>query len=255
MEEKNIATEEKVGLEPAKKTSSEDYFADFNFGELEANMGQMLKNGVHFGHQKTRKNPKMEPYIFTTKNGINIIDLEKTVRCLEEAVEFLNKIKKEGKQILFVGTKKQIKEILKSAAIRCQMPYVAERWLGGTFTNFKIIRGRVKYLIDMENGFASGDFKKYTKFEQMKKMEEMKKLEKKLGGIKNMAEIPAAVFVTDTNQDNLAVKEARRMHVPLVAIMDTNSDPSVVDYPIPGNDDAISSVRLLTSYICKAIVE
>lgn len=255
MEEKNIATEEKVSLEPAKKTSSEDYFADFNFGELETSMGQMLKNGVHFGHQKTRKNPKMEPYIFTTKNGINIIDLEKTVRCLEEAAGFLNKIKKEGKQILFVGTKKQIKEILKSAAIRGQMPYVAERWLGGTFTNFKIIRGRTKYLIDLENGFASGEFKKYTKFERMKKMGEMKKLEKKLGGIKNMAEIPAAVFVTDTNQDNLAVKEARRMHVPLVAIVDTNSDPSVIDYPIPGNDDAISSVRLLTSYICKAIVE
>jgi len=255
MEEKIIATKEKVGLEPAKKTSSEDYFADFDFGELEVNMDKMLKNGVHFGHQKIRKNPKMEPYIFTTKNGINIIDLEKTVRCIEDAVEFLKKIKKEGKQVLFVGTKKQVKEILKSAAVRCQMPHVTERWLGGTFTNFKIVRGRSKYLIDMENGFASGDFKKYTKFEQMKKMEEMEKLEKKLGGIKNMAEIPAAIFIADTNQDVLAVKEARRMNVPIIAIVDTNSDPSVIDYPIPGNDDAISSVRLLVSHVCKAIVD
>lgn len=255
MGEKTIATKEKVGLEPAKKTSSEDYFADFDFGELELSMDQMLKNGVHFGHQKTRKNPKMETYIFTTKNGINIIDLEKTARCIEDAVEFLKKIKKEGKQVLFVGTKKQVKEILKSSAVRCQMPQVTERWLGGTFTNFKIVRGRSKYLIDMENGFASGEFKKYTKFEQMKKMEEMKKLEKKLGGIKNMAEIPAAIFVADTNQDGLAVKEARRMRVPVIAIVDTNSDPSVIDYPIPGNDDAISSVRLLVSHICKAMIE
>lgn len=238
----------------ASVPSSEDYFADFDFGNLEVNMEQMLKSGVHFGHQKARKNPKMEEYIFSTKKGINILDLQKTLVRIEEAMEFAKKTAKEGKKILFVGTKKQAKSVVKSAAIRADMPFIVERWLGGTFTNFRVIRGRVKHLISLEEGFAKGEMKKYTKFEQMKKAEEMGKLEKKLGGIKNMADLPGAIFAMDVNLDRLAINEARRMKIPVIAITDTNSDPSLVDYPIPGNDDAVSSIRLIVAYIAKAII-
>lgn len=245
----------KNAAEAEKKSDGEGYFADFDFQNLEVSMEEMLKNGVHFGHQKSRRNPKMESYIFTTRNGMNIINLEKTVEKLERALEFVKNIRKEGKEILFVGTKKQAKDLVRSAAKRAGMPYIVERWLGGTFTNFRVIRERTRYLKKSQEDLAAGKYDKYTKFERMKKSEELEKLEKKMGGIKNMADFPGAVFFVDINDSSSAVKEARQMGIPIIAIVDTNTNPSDIEYPIPANDDAVSSLRLMVGYICKAIVE
>jgi small subunit ribosomal protein S2 len=243
------------GKDSKKESSPEDYFANLNYSELEINMETMIKKGVHFGHQKSRRNPKMDEYIFATRKGINLIDLQKTEEKLKEALEFLKKVKSEGKQILFVGTKKQIKDIVKEAALACNMPFVVERWLGGTFTNYKIIRARAKYLKDLKEMMGKEEFKQYTKFERAKKQEEWEKLEKKMGGIKDMKDLPGAVLVTDIKENELAIREAIKAKIPVVALADTNVDPTIVDYPIPTNDDAISSVRLILSYICKAIME
>ncbi len=252
-ENKSIQAEEKK--DSKKESSKEDYFANLDYSDLEISLEAMVKKGVHFGHQKSRRNPKMDEYIFGTRKGINLIDLQKTEEKLREALEFIGKLKSEGKEILFVGTKKQIKDIVRSAAIFCNMPYVVERWLGGTFTNYKIIRGRAKYLKDLKETIEKGEAKKYTKFEQMKMQEELEKLELKMGGIKDMKELPGAVFVTDIKENDLAIKEAKKAGIPVVALADTNVDPKLVEYPIPANDDAISSVRLLLSYVCKAIIE
>jgi small subunit ribosomal protein S2 len=253
--EENRKSPRGIQVEMDKKASSEDYFADFDLSSLDVSVENMLKNGVHFGHQKSRKDPRMEEYIFTTRKGISIIDLQKTLEKLEEAFELIRKIKNEGKKIIFVGTKKQAKDIIKSAAIKCGMPYVVERWLGGTLTNFKAIKGRTRYLKDSQDKLAQGEFKKYTKFEQVKKSEELEKLEKKMGGIKYLDEMPGAVFVTDIKEDELAIREAKKVNVPVIALSDTNVNPSLVNYPIPANDDAVSSVRLMAGYICKVILE
>jgi small subunit ribosomal protein S2 len=236
-------------------TKGGDYFADFDFKSLTIDMGTMLKSGVHFGHQKSRKNPKMNEYIFGTKNGINILDLEKTVVKLEEAIRFIEKIVSEGQEILFVGTKKQAKNVVKSAAIACGMPFVVERWPGGTFTNFKNISIRTKYLRDGQEKMVKGEYGKYTKFEQMKFAEELNKLEVRMGGIKNMTKLPGAIFVTGVIEDDLAVKEARKKNIPIIALVDTNVDPSIIDYPIPSNEDAVSALRLMVGYVCKTVVE
>ena len=252
------ASEQKpVGEAATQKQASknEDYFAVFDFDNLAVDMRLMLKNGVHFGHQKARRNPKMSEYIFGTKNGINIIDLEKTAAKLTEAMEFIKKIVSEGQQILFVGTKKQAKYLVESAAKRCSMPYVVERWLGGTFTNFRIISERARYLRDGQEKVKKGEYGKYTKFEQMKIGEELEKLEVKMGGIKNMTKFPGAIFVTGIIEDNLAVQEARIKNIPIIALADTNVDPSQIDYPIPTNEDAVSALRLMIAYICKAIID
>jgi small subunit ribosomal protein S2 len=243
-----------IQAEAGKKTNSEDYFADFDLANLEISVEAMLKSGVHFGHQKSRKDPRMEEYIFTTRKGISIIDLQKTLEKLEEALEFVKKIKGEGKKIIFVGTKKQVKDIVRSAALKSGMPYVVERWLGGTLTNFKAIKYRTKYLKDSQEKLTQGEFKKYTKLEQIKKSEELEKLEKKMGGIKYLDEMPGAVFVTDAKEDELAIKEAKKVNVPVIALVDTNVNPALANYPIPANDDAISSVRLMLGYICKALL-
>ncbi len=237
------------------KQASEDYFADFDFSNLKGNLEDLFKSGVHFGHHKSRKNPKMDEYIFTTRKGICIIDLEKTSEKLEEALNFLREVRKSGKPILFVGTKKQVKDIIKSAARRVAMPYVNSRWLGGTFTNFKVIRARAKYLKDTQAAIKRGDYDKYTKYERSKLMEEINKLEEKMGGIKDMTELPGAIVVVDTRENALAVKEANKVGIPIVGIVDSNSDPSLVDYPIPGNDDAVSSVRMILAHVCKALLE
>jgi len=210
---------------------------------------------VHFGHQKARRSPKMNEYIFGTKNGINIIDLEKTVAKLEEATQFVKKIVAEGQQILFVGTKKQAKRLVESAAKRCGMPFVVERWLGGTFTNFRIISERARYLRDGQEKMKKGEYGKYTKFEQMKIGEELDKLENKMGGIKQMTKFPGAIFVTGILEDNLAIQEARIKKIPIIALADTNVDPSQIDYPIPANEDAVSSLRLMIAYITKAVID
>jgi small subunit ribosomal protein S2 len=251
-EETAVAQDIKAAAKP--KDDSEDYFADFDLESLKIDLESMLKSGVHFGHQKARKNPKMDRYIFTTRKGISILDLQKTLEKLEEALEFIKETKKSGKPILFVGTKKQVQDIVRSVAKRCGMPFITSRWLGGTFTNFKVIRSRTKYLKEGQAKMDKGEFKIYTKFEQMKKIEELEKLEEKMGGIKDMIELPGALFVADIKEDEIAVKEARKMGVPVIGIVDTNCDPTIVDYPIPANDDAVSSVRLILGYICKTIL-
>lgn len=238
-----------------EKKERENYFASLDLSKIEMSLEEMMKAGVHFGHQKSRRNPKMDEYIFTTRKGINIIDLQKTQDKLKEALEFIKQVKKSGKGILFVGTKIQAKEMVRDAADFVGMPFVTERWLGGTFTNFKIIRGRTRYLVDSQDKLARGEFKKYTKFEQMKKNEELEKMEKRMGGIKFMSELPALIITTSVKEDNLAIVEAQKMGIPVISITDTNVNPSKVDYPIPANDDAISSLRLILSYVCKAIVE
>lgn len=252
-EKKTIEAEEKAAVKESSR--KEDYFASLDYSSLSVNMETMIKKGVHFGHQKSRRNPKMDEYIFGTRKGINLIDLQKTEEKLRQAMEFIKKLRSEGKEILFVGTKKQIKDLTKEAAEAAKMPFVVERWLGGTFTNFKIIRSRGKYLKELKEMIEQGELKKYTKFEQAKKLEEWEKLEKKMGGIKDMKDLPGALFVTDIKENELAIKEAKRVGIPVVALADTNVDPTLADYPIPANDDAISSVKLMLSYVCKAILE
>lgn len=250
IEEKKVS--ESTAVEKKKKAN---YFATLDVSKLEVSLEEMMKAGVHFGHQKARRNPKMDEYIFTTKKGINIINLEKTQKGINEAIGIVKEVKKAGKNILFVGTKIQAKDLIEDMASIVNMPFVTERWLGGTFTNFKIIKGRTRYLVDSEDKLARGEFKKYTKFEQMKKIEELEKMNKRMGGIKNMLELPAVVFAASVKEDNLAIVEAKKMGIPVIAIADTNVNPSNIDYPIAANDDAISSLRLILSYMQKAIIE
>ncbi len=250
---KDMAVSAPEAIASKKTEEAENYFASIDLDKLELTLENLLKNGVHFGHQKARRNPKMDQYIFTTRKGINIIDLQKTAEKLSETMDFLAEIKKSGKKILFVGTKTQARDLARNVAEFSNMPFVTERWLGGTFTNFKIIRQRARYLVDSQDKFARGEFKKYTKFEQMKKIEELEKMEKRMGGIKHMIELPAAIFVMSIKEDNLAIKEAQKVGVPIVAIADTNVDPSGIDYVIPANDDAVSSLRAIMSYACKAL--
>ena len=234
--------------------AGESYFALLDFGKLELTLEGLLKAGVHFGHLKSRRHPKMDPFIYTTRKNINIVNLEKTVESLDAAAKFLTEVVKSGKPILFVGMKKQTHSTIKSLAKRLGEPFVVDRWLGGTLTNYSCIRTRYRYLNDSEQKFASGEFKKYTKFEQAKKMEEIERLEKKMGGIKHMESLPGAIVVADVKEAGLVLYEARKMNVPIVGIVDTNTDPSLVDYPVPGNDDALSSLRLLLGSLGKAIV-
>jgi small subunit ribosomal protein S2 len=232
-----------------------DYFSDVDFSNLKINVEDMFRSGVHFGHHKSRKNPKMNPYIFGVKNGINIINLQKTEEKLKEALAFAETIISQGKPILFVGTKKQAKKVIELAAEKCEMPYVSERWLGGTFTNFSVISSRTRYLREGQEKMAKGEYEKYTKFEQMKFAEELDRLEVKMGGIKNMYGLPGAVFVASVIDDNLAIKEAKNKNIPVIAIADSNVDPADVDYIIPANDDAVSALKIIMSYVVKTVLE
>ena len=218
-------------------------------------MKQLLEAGVHFGHQTRRWNPKMAKYIFTERNGIYIIDLQKTVKKVDEAYAFLRSVAEEGKNILFVGTKKQAQEAIKEEALRANMFYVNERWLGGMMTNFQTIQKRVNRLKELEAMEADGTFEVLTKKEVQGLRHEMEKLEKYLGGIKEMNKLPGALFVVDPRKERIAVAEARKLNIPIVAIVDTNCDPDEVDYVIPGNDDAIRAVKLLTGRMADAIME
>ena len=237
-----------------KIAKKNDFFAGFDFDKLEIDIREMFKSGVHFGHQKARKNPKMDEYVFLTKNGINIINLQKTVEKLKEARNFIEKIVSEGQLILLVGTKKQAKNLVLSLAKRCQMPYVVDRWLGGTLTNFEVIAKRTKFLRDGQDKLKRGEYSQYTKFEQMKIEEELNGLENKMGGIKNITKLPGAIFLTGVIEDNLALKEAKIKKVPVIALVDTNVDPSDVDYEIPANEDAVSSLQLILAYIGQAVL-
>ncbi|MFZ5352049.1 MAG: 30S ribosomal protein S2 [Bacillota bacterium] len=218
-------------------------------------MKQLLEAGVHFGHQTRRWNPKMAEFIFTERNGIYIIDLQKTVKKVEEAYDFIKEVASQGKSILFVGTKKQAQESIESEAKRSGMYYVNQRWLGGMLTNFKTIKKRIERLNELERMEQDGTFEILPKKEVIKLRLEMEKLEKNLGGIKTMNDAPGAMFVVDPRKEKIAIQEAHILGIPVVAIVDTNCDPEEVDYPIPGNDDAIRAVKLLTSKIADAIIE
>ncbi|MEA2113598.1 MAG: 30S ribosomal protein S2 [Patescibacteria group bacterium] len=214
---------------------------------------EMLSAGVHFGHRTSKRNPKMEPYIFTARNNVHIIDLEKTQKKLKKALEFLQKIKEQKGTIIFVGAKIAAKEITKQSAEECKMPYVTERWIGGAITNFKVIFKRLKYYRDLEKNQETGELKKYTKKEQHDFGVELQKLNRQFGGIKNLTKLPDALLVVDVSKEQLAVKEARVKGIPIVGLCDTNSDPTLIDYPIPANDDAISSLKLILGAIVKVL--
>ncbi len=218
-------------------------------------MKQLLEAGVHFGHQTRRWNPKMAPYIYTERNGIYIIDLQKTVKKLEEAYTFVRDIAANDGSVLFVGTKKQAQDAIKEEAIRCGGYYVNARWLGGMLTNFRTMRSRIERLAQLKKMEEDGTFAMLPKKEVIKHQGEIEKLEKYLGGVKEMKKIPAALFIVDPRKERNAIAEARKLNIPIVAIVDTNCDPDEIDYVIPGNDDAIRAIRLIAAAMASAVIE
>ena len=218
-------------------------------------MKQLLEAGVHFGHQTRRWDPKMAEYIFQARNGIHIIDLQKTSKKIDEAYAFLKEQAEEGKTVLFVGTKKQAQECMKEAAIICGMYYVDQRWLGGMLTNFETIRARVQRLKDLETMQEDGTFDVLPKKEVILLKKEMEKLERNLGGIKEMEQLPGVIFLVDPKKERIAVLEAKKLNIPVIGLVDTNCNPEEVDYAIPGNDDAIRAVKLIADVMANAIIE
>jgi len=218
-------------------------------------MKQLLEAGVHFGHQTRRWEPKMAEYIFQARNGIHIIDLQKTSKKLDEAYKFLKEQAEEGKTVLFVGTKKQAQECIKEAAIKCNMFYVDQRWLGGMLTNFGTIQKRIQRLKDLETMQEDGTFDILPKKEVILLKKEMEKLEKNLGGIKDMDKLPGVIFLIDPKKERIAILEAKKLGIPVIGLVDTNCSPEDVDYPIPGNDDAIRAVKLITDVMANAVIE
>lgn len=218
-------------------------------------MKQLLESGVHFGHQTRRWNPKMKPYIFAERNGIYIVDLQKTVKGLEKAYDFLREVSKGGGSVLFVGTKRQAQETIAEEAQRCGQFYINQRWLGGLLTNFQTIARRVRYMIRLQEMEESGEFERYPKKEAIKLRKERAKLEKYLSGIRDMKDIPDALYLVDPRREEIAVKEAHKLGIPVIAIVDTNCDPELINFPIPGNDDAIRAIKLITSLMADAIIE
>ncbi len=218
-------------------------------------MKQLLEAGVHFGHQTRRWEPRMRRFIFTERNGIHIIDLQQTVTRLNQAYDMVRDTVANGGTILFVGTKKQAQEAVESEARRCKMPFVNNRWLGGTLTNFSTIQSRIDHLVRLEESKARGEFERLPKKEVGKLDEEIERLNRHFGGVKEMTRLPAALFIVDTPKEHIAITEALRMDIPIVAMCDTNSNPDVIDYPIPSNDDAIRAVKLITSRLADAVLE
>ncbi len=218
-------------------------------------MKQLLEAGVHFGHQTRRWDPKMAEYIFQARNGIHIIDLQKTSKKLDEAYSFIKEQAEEGKTILFVGTKKQAQECMKEAALKCGMYYVDQRWLGGMLTNFGTIQTRIKRLKDLETMQEDGTFDVLPKKEVILLKKEMEKLEKNLGGIKDMDKLPGVIFLVDPKKERIAILEAKKLGIPVVGLVDTNCNPEELDYPIPGNDDAIRAVKLIADVMANAVIE
>ncbi|MFH0769406.1 MAG: 30S ribosomal protein S2 [Chloroflexota bacterium] len=216
---------------------------------------QLLEAGVHFGHQANRWNPRMKKYIFTKRNGIHIIDLEQTTGMLAKGCEFIRQVVAEGGNILFVGTKKQAQEVVEEETKRCGMYYVNQRWIGGVLTNFATIQSRIDYLVRLEDQKDKGELNRLPKKEVLKLEEEIARLNRQLGGIKEMTNLPAALFIVDPTKDRIALAEAKRVGIPVVAISDTNCDPTEIDYPIPANDDAIRAVKLICTKIADAVIE
>lgn len=218
-------------------------------------MKELLEAGVHFGHQTSRWNPKMKSYVFGARNGIYIIDLQKTVQCAREACEFALKVASEGKRILFVGTKKQAKDVIIEEAQRSGQNYVANRWLGGTLTNYQTIKASIDRMKRIETMKTDGDFEALTKKEQSMMNRELEKLDASLGGIKDMKKLPGALFIIDPMKEHIAVKEAKKLGIPTIAVVDTNCDPDDIDYVIPGNDDAIRAIKLFSHLIAESCIE
>jgi len=249
--EKEKMEKEKNGQEKQKNLVSSNRISS----GVKIDMMEMLKAGVHFGHKKSKWNPKMKPYVYAVRDNIHIINLQATVEKLQEALKFIKDIVRKGGIILFVGTRRQAKAPVKSAAEKCGMPYVTERWIGGAFTNFKVVLERIKKLKKMEEERDSEEFKNFTKKEQLEFSRNLKRIEKKLGGIRNLKKLPEAVFVIDINKDILAVKESRKLGIPIIALADTNTDPTIVDYPIPSNDDAIQAIKMMADAVAEAVIE
>jgi small subunit ribosomal protein S2 len=220
-------------------------------------MRQMLEAGVHFGHQTRRWNPQMRRYIFTARNGIHILDLAKTVHALDDAIEKVREVVSSGEQVLFVGTKKQARRIVEQEAERCGMPYISNRWLGGTLTNFNTIQPRIAYYQKLADQMAQGDeaFEDMTKRERMMLSKEFERLQRFYGGLRGMKRVPGLLFIVDPTMEENAVAEARRLGIPIVAMCDTNSNPDVIDFPIPSNDDAIRAIQLMTGRVADAVME
>lgn len=218
-------------------------------------MKELLEAGVHFGHQTKRWNPKMKEYIFGQRNGIYIIDLQKTIRVFKDALQFIRSVAESGKEVLMVGTKKQAQDIIRELSLKCESSYVNQRWLGGLLTNFSVIRGSVEKLIELDEMKEDGRWGLLSKKEQSKLEKVFRKLSKNIGGIKNMLELPGALFVIDSTKEEIAIFEARKLNIPIVAVVDTNGDPENIDHPIPGNDDAVRAIELFTSKIAEAIIE
>ena len=215
-------------------------------------MKSLLEAGSHFGHQTHRWNPRMSTYIYSQRNGIHIIDLQQTLSLLIKACAFVESVIAKGQKVLFVGTKTQAQDSIKEEAVKCSMPYINQRWLGGTMTNFETIQARINHLLDLEDRQSKGEFARYQKKEALKLEEKINKLNRSLGGIKTLKTLPGAIFVVDVGKDNIAILEAKKLGVPTVALVDTDCDPTPIDYPIPGNDDAIRSIRLVSTKIAEA---
>lgn len=218
-------------------------------------MKELLEAGVHFGHQTKRWNPKMKEFIYGQRNGIYIVDLQKTIKAFKEALQFIKTTAESGQEILFVGTKKQAQDIIKEAATKCESCYVNQRWLGGLLTNFKVIRGSIDRLVEMEEMREDGRWDLLSKKEQSKLDKVYRKLSKNLGGIKTMKNIPGAIFVIDSSKEEIAILEAQKMGISVVAVVDTNGDPENISFPIPGNDDAVRAIELFASKVSEAVVE
>lgn len=240
--------DKKASAGKEKRETKKAKEVDFNI-----NTEEMAEAGLHFGHRTSRIHPKMKPYIYGTRNTVHIINLEKTAEKFKRALKFIKEIISEGKTLLLVGTKIQVKDLAKEMAEDCELSYITERWLGGTFTNFKTIKKRIEYFKDLGKKKETGELKKYTKKERIKIDKELRDLEVKFGGIKELEKLPDAIFVLDIKKDILAVKEARMKGVKIIAIADTNVDPTLADYPIPANDDAISSVKYILEKVKKVI--
>jgi small subunit ribosomal protein S2 len=217
-------------------------------------MRELLESGVHFGHQTKKWNPKMRPYIFTERNGIHILDLQQTIPALQQAYEFVSDLTSRGQQILFVGTKKQAASIIEEEATRSNQLYVTNRWLGGTLTNFSTIKARLQYLAQLEARRERGDFARLTKAEQLRIDDEINKLNRVFGGLKRMERLPGALFIVDPHREELAVAEARKLHIPIIAMVDSNCNPDLIDIVVPANDDAIRGIRLIVSKIADAAI-
>ena len=218
-------------------------------------MKELLEAGVHFGHQTKRWNPKMKEFIFGQRNGIYIIDLQKTIKLFKEALQFIRTASEEGKDILFVGTKKQAQDIVRDLASKCESSYVNQRWLGGLLTNFSVIRGSIDKLVELEEMREDGRWDLLSKKEQSKQDKVYRKLSKNLGGIKTMKRLPGALFVIDSSKEEIAILEAQKMGIPIVAVVDTNGDPEKINYAIPGNDDAVRAIELFSSKVAEAIID